>query len=124
MYQETSELLLYSNLGEDSILLKLAEVYRDWEARSCDRSTLIHRIYVENIPVHITAGELKKLQSDEAARGKKIASGKIQDFFTWLEAQDIGTQKDAFIEALDAMRQQTRTVETKKAINALRDYFG
>ena len=47
MYQETSELLLYSNLGEDSILLKLAEVYRDWEARSCDRSTLIHRIYVE-----------------------------------------------------------------------------
>ena len=47
MYQETSKLLLYSNLGEDSILLKLAEVYRDWEARSCDRSTLIHRIYVE-----------------------------------------------------------------------------
>ena len=84
----------------------------------------LHRIYVENTPVHITAGELKKLQADEAVRGKKIANGKILDFFTWLEAQDIGTKKYAFTEALDAMRQQTRTVETKKAINTLRDYFG
>ena len=84
----------------------------------------LHRIYVENVPIHITAGELKKLQSDEVARGKMIVNGKILDFFTWLEAQDIGAQKDAFIEALDAMRQQTRTVETKKAINTLRDYFG
>lgn len=83
----------------------------------------LHRIYVENAPIHITAGELKKLQSDEAACGKKIASGKIQDFFTWLEAQDIGTKKYAFTEALEAMREHTKTIETKKAANILRDLF-
>ena len=29
MYRETAKLLLYSNLGEDSILLRLSEIYRD-----------------------------------------------------------------------------------------------
>ena len=47
MYRETAKLLLYSNLGEDSILLRLSEIYRDWEARSCDKPQLIHRIYAE-----------------------------------------------------------------------------
>ena len=47
MYRETAKLLLYSNLGEDSILLRLSEIYRDWEARTCDKPQLIHRIYAE-----------------------------------------------------------------------------
>ena len=47
MYRETAKLLLYSNLGEDSILLRLSEIYRDWEARNCDKPQLIHRIYAE-----------------------------------------------------------------------------
>ena len=30
MFRETSNLLLYSDLGEDSILLRLADIFRDW----------------------------------------------------------------------------------------------
>ena len=47
MYRETANLLLYSNLGEDSILLNLAGIFRDWEAKVCDKPTLVHRIYVQ-----------------------------------------------------------------------------
>ena len=47
MYRYTARLLLYSNLGEDSILLRLSDIYRDWEGRRCDKPQLIHRIYVE-----------------------------------------------------------------------------
>ena len=47
MYRETSKLLLYSNLGEDSILLKLAGIFCDWEHRTCDKSELIGRIYAQ-----------------------------------------------------------------------------
>ena len=47
MYRETSKLLLYSNLGEDSILLKLAGIFCDWEHRACDKSELIGRIYAQ-----------------------------------------------------------------------------
>ena len=47
MYRETSKLLLYSNLGEDSILLRLSEIFFDWEQRKCEKSALIRRIYVE-----------------------------------------------------------------------------
>ncbi|MGN0762750.1 MAG: AAA family ATPase, partial [Aristaeellaceae bacterium] len=47
MYRETSKLLLYSNLGEDSILLKLAGIFCDWEHRACDKSELIARIYAQ-----------------------------------------------------------------------------
>lgn len=47
MYKETAKLLLYSNLGEDSILLRLAEIFHDWEEKTCDKSTLIHRIYAQ-----------------------------------------------------------------------------
>ena len=47
MYRETSKLLLYSNLGEDSILLKLAGIFCDWEHRACDKSELIARIYTQ-----------------------------------------------------------------------------
>lgn len=47
MYKETANLLLYSNLGQDSILLQLADIFRDWEGKACDKSSLIHRIYVQ-----------------------------------------------------------------------------
>ena len=47
MYRETSKLLLYSNLGEDSILLRLSAIFFDWEHRRCEKSELILRIFVE-----------------------------------------------------------------------------
>ena len=47
MYRETSKLLLYSKLGEDSILLRLSEIFYDWDHQACERSALIRRIYVE-----------------------------------------------------------------------------
>lgn len=47
MDQEISRLLLYSDLGEDSILLHLAEIYRDWKTGGFEKSQLIHRIYVQ-----------------------------------------------------------------------------
>lgn len=47
MYRETAKLLLYSNLGEDSILLQLAEIFRDWQSKACDKPELVHRIYAQ-----------------------------------------------------------------------------
>lgn len=47
MYREISKLILYSNLGEDSIICRLAEVFRDWEKGGCDKSELIQRIYAQ-----------------------------------------------------------------------------
>ncbi len=47
MYRETSKLLLYSKLGEDSILLRLSEIFFDWDHKTCEKSALIRRIYVE-----------------------------------------------------------------------------
>ena len=47
MYKETANLLLYSNLGQDGILLQLADIFRDWEGMACDKSSLVHRIYVQ-----------------------------------------------------------------------------
>ena len=47
MYRETAKLLLYSNLGEDSILLKLAEIFSDWDHQRCEKPELIRRIYAQ-----------------------------------------------------------------------------
>ena len=47
MYRETAKLLLYSNLGEDSILLQLAEIFRDWQCKACDKPELVRRIYAQ-----------------------------------------------------------------------------
>ena len=47
MYRETAKLLLYSNLGEDAILTRLADIFRDWDAGSADESALISRIYAQ-----------------------------------------------------------------------------
>ena len=47
MYQELASLLLYSDLGDDEILVRLAEILRDWESGSCDKTTLIRRIHAQ-----------------------------------------------------------------------------
>jgi len=47
MYRQTAKLLLYSNLGQDSILLNMAEIFRDWEGKACDKPSLVRRIYTE-----------------------------------------------------------------------------
>ena len=47
MYRETAKLLLYSNLGEDAILSRLADIFRDWESAAADKPALISRIYAE-----------------------------------------------------------------------------
>ena len=45
MYRELTHLLLFSDLGEDEILVKVAEIFRDWESGACDRDALVGRIY-------------------------------------------------------------------------------
>lgn len=47
MDRETANLLLYSNLGPDSVLLQLADIFRDWREKACDKPSLVHRIYVQ-----------------------------------------------------------------------------
>lgn len=47
MYRETTRLLLYSNLGEDSILLRLSGIFYDWEHKKCEKPELIRRIYAQ-----------------------------------------------------------------------------
>ncbi|MGN0793933.1 MAG: ATP-binding protein [Aristaeellaceae bacterium] len=47
MYRETAKLLLYSNLGKDAILLRLSDIFRDWESGAADKPALISRIYAE-----------------------------------------------------------------------------
>lgn len=47
MYRQISNLILYSDLGEDSILLRLAEIFEDFEKRSDTTASLIRRIYRE-----------------------------------------------------------------------------
>ncbi len=47
MYRETAKLLLFSNLGEDAILTRLADIFRDWESGAADKPALISRIYAQ-----------------------------------------------------------------------------
>lgn len=47
MYRETSKLLLFSDLGSDSILFKLADIFRDWENDGDDSDSLRKRIFAE-----------------------------------------------------------------------------
>ncbi len=47
MYRETAKLLLYSNLGEDAILTRLADIFRDWAEKKADKPELIRRIYAQ-----------------------------------------------------------------------------
>ena len=45
MYREVSQLLLYSNLGEDSILRQLSDIFSDWAHGECEKPVLVSRIY-------------------------------------------------------------------------------
>ena len=47
MYRQTSRLLLYSDLGEDAILFSLADIFKDFRARTSDEASLIRRIYTQ-----------------------------------------------------------------------------
>ncbi len=47
MYRETSNLLLFSDLGENAILTNLSAVFRDFHEKSADHPALIRRIYTE-----------------------------------------------------------------------------
>ena len=45
VYRLTSRLLLYGDLGEDSILLALARVFEDWEKGNWKKPALVRRVY-------------------------------------------------------------------------------
>ncbi len=47
MYRELSGLILYSDLGEDSILQNISEVLHDWEKKTASNAALKQRIYRE-----------------------------------------------------------------------------
>jgi len=83
----------------------------------------LHRIYIDNDPVHITDEELKRLQSDDADRQARIAKNKVNDFFTWLEEQSEETKKHMFMQALDMMSENSKRSKTCEAIGTLRGYF-
>lgn len=84
----------------------------------------LHRIYVESNPIHIEDAELKRLQSEDSKRQTRIALKKTGEFFDWLEGQPDEIKKQAFLQALDAMREMSKGAESIKAANALRCYFG
>lgn len=83
----------------------------------------LHRIYIDNNPVHITDEELKKLQDDDADRQERIAKNKVNDFFNWLEEQSEETKKQMFKQSLDMMAETSRRSKTRDAIGTLREYF-
>ena len=45
MYKELSGLVLYRDLGEDSILYAMASIFHDKDLKACDDATLVTRIY-------------------------------------------------------------------------------
>ena len=47
MYKEVAKLILYSNLGEDSILSEFCHIYRDWEQKNAAPEDLVQRIYIQ-----------------------------------------------------------------------------
>lgn len=47
MYNPVSQLLLYGNLGEESILLSLCRCFVAWDNGSADRETTVHGIYTQ-----------------------------------------------------------------------------
>ncbi|MGI5824432.1 MAG: ATP-binding protein [Bacillota bacterium] len=47
MYKDIAKLLLYSNLGEDSILIRLSEIFHDWDNGVGQKADLVKRIYVQ-----------------------------------------------------------------------------
>lgn len=47
MYREVSNLLLYSDLPQDGILLRLARIFEDWEMGECGGEALVKRVHRE-----------------------------------------------------------------------------
>ena len=47
MYRKIAGLVLYRELGEDSILYKLGEIFKDWVNESASKDELVSRIYRE-----------------------------------------------------------------------------
>lgn len=47
MYNEVSKLMLYSDLGEDSILKSLCDIFEDWENGREEKPAIIRRIYAQ-----------------------------------------------------------------------------
>ena len=47
MHQEVAKLLLYSDLGADSILIRLCEIYHDWETGCGEKPQLVRRVYTQ-----------------------------------------------------------------------------
>lgn len=47
MYNLISKIIIYRNIDEDSILCRLAEICRDFDAQNCENSELVSRIYTE-----------------------------------------------------------------------------
>ncbi len=45
MYKEISGLVLYRDLGEDNILVRLSEIFHDRDNGVCDKASLVTRIY-------------------------------------------------------------------------------
>jgi len=47
MYKEVSKLLLYSDLGENSILGNLCDIFEAWEEKTEEKPIIVRRIYAE-----------------------------------------------------------------------------
>lgn len=47
MYKQVSKLLLYGDLGQDSIIMNLCRIWEDWEKQRADKDTLVHNIYAQ-----------------------------------------------------------------------------
>ncbi len=47
MYHDTNSLILYSSLPADSILMRMASIYSDWENHKDAPDHLVHRVYAE-----------------------------------------------------------------------------
>ena len=47
MYKNVAKLILYSNLGKDSILTALCDIFRDWEQKKTAPEDLVQRIYIQ-----------------------------------------------------------------------------
>ena len=47
MYRDIAKLLLYSNLGKDSILSRISEIFQDWDNGIGQKADLVQRIYVQ-----------------------------------------------------------------------------
>lgn len=45
MYRDISQLVLYRDMGKDSILHEIADIFHDKDMKTCDDATLVSRIY-------------------------------------------------------------------------------